>query len=159
MLRGERAPTPVLDRLAEAALVVSVAFPLLLMGGGMILVGLLAVGPRRKDSPELWICLPAGLAILGVFVGIGYWQWWRLPRLTVTRFAFDGAEVVIEAPARGCVTRPVGALRSLTESRGRRGLLGWWVRFDGAGWVFLHGATPNAWQLVDQLRPHVEVAR
>jgi hypothetical protein len=69
------------------------AYPFLLMGGGMTLVGLLAVGPR-KDIPELWICLPAGLALLAVFAGLSYWLWWRLPRLTVTRFAFDGSQVV-----------------------------------------------------------------
>jgi hypothetical protein len=119
--------------------------------GGQVLTGLLAVGPR-KDIPELWICLPAGLALLGVFAGLAYWLWWRLPRLTVTRFAFDGPEVVIETPARGCFTVPARALRSLSESRGRRGLPGWWLRFEGVGAVFLHAGTPNAAQLIQELQ-------
>jgi len=71
VLEGERATTPVRHRVVEAVSVAIHAYPFLLMGGGLIFVGLLAVGPRRKDSPELWICLPAGLALLGVFVGVG----------------------------------------------------------------------------------------
>lgn len=152
VLTGQRATTPVVERAAEALLVVAVAHPLLLMGGGMVFVGLLAIGPR-KDIPELWICLPGGLALIGTFAGIAYWQWCRLPSLTVTRFAFDGSNLVIEAPARGCFTRAVGDLQAVTESRGRRGLLGWWLRFKGVGSVFLHVATPNAGQLVQEVTP------
>ena len=55
MLEGERATTPVHHRVAEAVSVAAHAYPLLLMGGGLTFVGLLAVGPRRKDGPELWI--------------------------------------------------------------------------------------------------------
>lgn len=154
MLEGERATTPVHRRVAEAVFVAAHAYPLLLMGGGLTFVGLLAVGPRRKDSPELWICLPAGLALLGVFAGVGYWLWWRLPQLTITRFALHGSEVMVETPAHGNFVQPVRALRSVTESHGRRGLLGWWLRFDGIGSVFLHSLTPNGLQLVESLRVH-----
>jgi len=144
-----------LERVAEALMLALHAYPFLLMGGGMTFVGLLAVGPR-KDIPELWICLPAGLALLGVFAGLSYWLCWRLPRLTVARFAFYGSEVVIESLARGCFSVPTSALRSVTDFRGRRGLLGWWLRFTGIGSVFLHAATPNAWQLIQELTPHVD---
>ncbi len=156
MLTGERATTPVHLRVAEALAIAAHAYPFLLMGGGLTFVGLLAIGPRRKDSPELWICLPAGLALLGVFAGIGYWLWWRLPRLTITRFAYDGMEVVIETPAYGRSVQPIGALRSVVESRGRRGVLGWWLRFEGGESVFLHSHTPNGWPLVEQLRAHTK---
>lgn len=132
------------------------AYPFLLMGGGLTFVGLLALGPR-KDIAELWICLPAGLTLLGVFAGLSYWVWWRLPRLTVTRFAFDGSEVMIGSLARGCVSVPTSALRSVTESRGRRELLGWWLRFTGIGSVFLHAATPNAWQLIQAITPRADL--
>lgn len=152
MLIGQRATTSAATRLVEAQLLVVFAMPFLLMGGGMVYVGLLALGPR-KDIPELWICLPGGIAILGAFAGIAYWQWWRLPQLTVTRFAWDGANLVVETPARGCITRSVNALRSVTESRGRRGLLGWWLQLDDVGPVFLHAATPNAHQLVHAITP------
>jgi hypothetical protein len=123
------------------------------MGGGLTFVGLLAIGPR-KDIPELWICLPAGLALLAVFAGISYWLWWRLPRLTISRFAFDGAGLVIETLAHGCSVHPLGALLSVTESRSRRRSLGWWLKFEGVGSVFLHALTPNGRQLVKQLRIH-----
>ena len=120
------------------------------MGGGLVFVGLLALGPR-KDVPDLWICLPAGMALLGVFFGVAIWNAWLLPRTTVTKFAFDESELVIETPARGCSTHPISDIRSIRESRGRRRLLGWWLRFDGAGRVFLHADTPNAARLARKL--------
>lgn len=152
MLIGQRSTNAVLEGVAMTLLLAVAAFPFLLMGGMMTLVGLLALGPRRRDIPELWICLPAGLALLGVFAGVGYWLIWGLPRRTITRFAFDGVEMVLVVPAHGCITRPIAALRSVTESHGRRRLLGWWLRFDGARAVFLCVATPNAPQLVDNLK-------
>ncbi len=155
MIAGSRAPTPVWSRIFEAMHLAAHTYPFLLMGGAMTFVGLLAIGPRRRDIAELWICLPAGLALLSVFVGLGYWLWWRQPQLTVTRFAFDGAEILVEAPAYGCFTLPVQDLRSVSESRGRRRLLGWWLLFDSVGSVFLDATTPHAWELLELLNPHV----
>ena len=134
---------------AETLMLAAHASPLLAMGGAMTFVGLLALGPR-KDIHELWICLPAGLALLGVFIGLAYWLLWPKPRLTVVRFAYDGSGLAIEAPARGCFTSLVGDLRSVVEDRGR----GWWLKFEGIGWVYLDAATPNAMQLMQEIRPH-----
>ena len=156
MLTGERAKIPAIQRLAEVVTVAAFASPFLMMGGGLTFVGLLALGPR-KDLPELWVCLPAGLALLGVFAGMSYRLGWRLPRLTVTRFQFDGTKLVIETPARGCVTLPAHAVLSVSEYRVRRRwrgrrLLGWWIRLADVGPVFLDVATSNAGQLVEQLK-------
>jgi hypothetical protein len=148
MLTGQRAPRTFRASVAETLLLAAHAYPFLLMGGAMTLVGLFALGPR-KDIRELWICLPAGLALLGVFVGLAYWLSWRKPRLTITRFACDGSQAAIEAPARGCFTSLVEDLRSVVEERG-----GWWLKFEGIGWVYLDVATPNATQLVQAIRPH-----
>lgn len=152
VISGTRPSTPVWRRIVEAAHLAVHAYPLLLMGGGLCYVGLLAIGPRRKDIFELWIFLPAGLALVGIYVGIGYWLWWRLPRLTLTRFEFDGSELLIEVPSRDPFSVPIRDLSSLTESRGRRRLLGWWLRFDGMSSVFLDVATDNAVSLIDELR-------
>lgn len=132
--------------MAQVLLLGVAAFPFLVMGGGLILVGLLALGPRR-DISELWFCLPAGLALLGAFFGVAVWNVWLLPRRTITRFAFDDFELVIETPARGCSTHPVSDIQSIRESRGRRRVVGWWLRIEGAGSVFLLADTPNGAQL------------
>jgi hypothetical protein len=152
VLTGERVPPTVVGRIAEAVIVVAFMSPFLGMGGGLTLLGVLALGPR-KDIPELWICLPAGIALLLLCGGLLYWALWRVPRRTITRFAFDGSELVFEAPARGCVTRPIGALRSVVEERGRRGggLRGWWLKFEGVAWVYLTRSMPNAESLVGQI--------
>lgn len=152
MLTGQRPTTPVSQRIVEALLLALHAYPFLLMGGAMTFVGLLAIGPR-KDIPELWICLPAGLALLSVFAGQAYWQWWHLPRKTVTRFVFDGSQLFIESPAQGCFAKSIQDLGSVQESRGRRKLLGWWLRFRDDGAVFLHAEMPNARELVQSLYP------
>jgi hypothetical protein len=153
VLTGQRAPRTFIERVVVTLMLAAHAYPLLLMGGAMTFAGLLALGPR-KDIRELWICLPAGLALLGVFLGLAYWLSWRKPRLTITRFAYDGSEVAIEAPARGCFMSLVGDLRSVVEEHGRHGLLGWWLKFEGIGWVYLDAATPNAMQLMQEIRPH-----
>jgi hypothetical protein len=157
VLTGERIPESVLDRVASMVVYLAFMSPFLLMGAGMVLVGGLALGPR-KDIPELWICLPAGLSLLGVFLPILWWAAWRVPALTVTRFALDGAELVVETPARGALTRPVEALRAITEERGPRGrgLRGWWLWFEGAGWVHLTRDTPQAAALVGRLKASLD---
>ena len=151
MLTGQRKPESITVRVIAALQVAAHIYPILMVGIGMTFVGLLALGPR-KDIRELWICLPAGLALLGVFVGFSYWLWWRKPRLTVTRFIFSGSELVIETPGRGCFTVALGDLEPPLESQARRGLLGWWLKFKGYGAVFLDSATPNATSLVEELR-------
>jgi hypothetical protein len=156
VLTGERIPDSAFDRVLRAVVYSAFMAPWLLMGAGSALVGALALGPRT-DIPELWVCLPAGLALLSVFGTLLWWCVWRVPALTVMRFALDGTELVVTTPARGAVACPVGAVRGVTEERGRRGrkLCGWWVRFAGVGSVYLTVDTPQAEALVLRLSAHL----
>jgi hypothetical protein len=155
ILTGQRAAKTFLESVVETLFLTVHVYPFLLMGGALTLAGLLALGPR-KDIRGLWVCLPAGLALLGLFAGVAYYLMWRMPRLTITRFAYDGFEIAIEAPARGCFMSSVDDLRSVAEAHGRSRLLGWWLKFEGVGWVYLDAATPNAAEFVQEIRPYAE---
>jgi hypothetical protein len=156
MLTGQQVPATTIGRLIHAVIYMVFFSPFLLIGGGMLLVGVLALGPR-KDFAELWICLPAGLALLGFIGYFIYQEFWRVPSLTVTRFAFNGDELELAMRARRMVIRPADVVCEITEQRGvrGRGLLGWWLRLDGSGRVYLDRSTSNAEALIDQLRPIV----
>ncbi|MDX2036592.1 MAG: hypothetical protein SFX72_08065 [Isosphaeraceae bacterium] len=153
MLEGERPAESFFDRLLRATVSTAFLAPFLLMGVGMVIVGLLALGPRR-DMPELLICLPAGLALLVLIVGVLWYVAIRIPSLTVERFAFDGAQLAIDLPKRGRFIGAVVPSIEIAEQRGRRGrgLRGWWLRFDEIGWIYLSKDFPNAGELVGLLR-------
>jgi hypothetical protein len=152
MLSGEMAPMGKADRLLQGAIYILFCSPFLLMGGGMFLTGVFALGPR-KDMAELWICLPAGLALLSVFGIILYYIIWRVPSLTVLRFVFDGDEFVAQTPSKHLVIRAKEAIREILEERGQRGrvLIGWWLKIEKHGWIHLERSLPNGEALIDQL--------
>jgi hypothetical protein len=128
MLTAEVGPWTTGERVALAVLALLFASPLLLMGGGMILVGVLALGPRR-DIPDLWICLPAGFALLGALaLAIAlYHALIRVPGRTVTRFCLDGYELVLVTPQLGFLTFPSCQVRRRRACAGRKPK-GWWLR-------------------------------
>jgi hypothetical protein len=155
MLIGENAPSTIAERVVGPALIVAFLTPWFLMGAGMLFVGLLALGPRQGDIPDLWICLPGGVALLLVVGLILFWVFWRMPRQTISYFEFDGGTLTLVTRMYGRVTRPADELREVVEERGRRGrgLRGWWLRFRQDGWVFLRLSTSNAKELVQQIGP------
>ncbi len=154
MIIGEQQPESLAGRLAGSILVVAFVTPWLLIGGGLALVGLLAIGPRKGDISELWLGLPAGGALFSLFVWVLYMHFWRLPRLTISRFEFDGATLAFVTRMYGAVTRPVGELRSVVEDfRRRSGLKGWWLKFQNSGWVYLSRNTSNGEELIRQIGP------
>lgn len=155
MLTGDLRPWAAGEQLALAVLALLFASPLLLMGGGMTLVGVLALGPR-EDIRELWICLPAGVTLLGAIAAALYYALIRVPGLTVTRLCLDGCDLVLETPQFGCLTFPSCHVRSVCEVRRRRARAGrkpkgWWLRIEPVGWVYLDSHTPNAGLLISQL--------
>lgn len=157
MIAGELPPGSRVSSVGGASIVVAFLTPWLIMGGGLTLVGVLAIGPRRTDAAELWICLPAGVALLAGVGFMAYWHFWRVPRQTIAKFEFDGAVLSYHNHRDGAVTLRVAELRSFIEQRGRRSyrLRGWWLKIDGRGWVYLDRYTSNAEELVRQLASHV----
>jgi len=158
MLIGEKGPENIAARVAGHTMLIALLSPWFLMGAGSFLVGLMAVGPRRHDIPELWVCVPTGAALLLVVGLITHWFFWRLPRMTVSSFEYDGSTLVTTSPAQGTVARAIGDLRSVAEDRGRRGsrILGWWLGFEDGGRVYLSQHTSNAVELVRRIVPPVE---
>jgi energy-coupling factor transporter transmembrane protein EcfT len=126
MLVGDEKPATLAGRMCEYVIVFVFLIPWFLMGAGSLLVGLLALGPRRADLAELWICLPAGLALLLLVGVVLYIHFWRTPRLTISHFEFDGSTLKCVTPGNGALSHAVSELRSVVEERGRlgRGLLG-----------------------------------
>jgi hypothetical protein len=153
MLEGERPAESFFDRLLRATVSTAFLAPFLLMGVGMVIVGLLALRPRR-DMPELLICLLAGVALLVLVVGVIWYAAIRIPSITVERFAFDGSQLAVDLPKRGRFVGTVGPSIEIAEQRGRRGrgLRGWWLRFDKIGWIYFSKDLPNAGELVGRLR-------
>jgi hypothetical protein len=129
--------------------------PWAVMSGGLILVGLLALGPR-KDIPELWICLPAGLALSAVLIGLPLWLWRRTPP-GIHRFEYDGSRLAYTVDAGGLAqSRPVGDIATVCEWRSRRrGLLGYRIIFRDGGSVILSRQVKNADELSAALKRSV----
>jgi hypothetical protein len=162
MLTGEYQPEPPLSsgkRLLKVLFLVRLGLFLLpwaLMSGGLILVGALALGPRKKDSPELWICLPAGLALLAVFFGFPLWLWRRLPRW-VQRFEYDGGVLSYAFHAgRPLVSRPVENITEVaTYYLRRQGLAGYRITFRDRSSILLSERVTHADELYAALKQAV----
>lgn len=127
--------------------------PWVLMSGGLILVGILALGPRRNDIPELWICLPAGLALATTLAGVPLWFWWRSPAW-IQRFEYDGRifSYAFNAgqPSRN---RSLQEVASISEyHRRKQGLLGYRITFRDGTCILLSRQVTNADQLYAALR-------
>lgn len=151
MLTGER-PTETRWQILARVLLIRAAFsPLTLMGAGLTWVGVLSLGPR-KDIPELWICLPAGLILLLVIQGIVWWATVSLPRRTVLRFVQDGKDLAFETKAHGSFICSIRYIGEVTEARSRNGRVsGWWIHIKSRGVVFLDAKTTHCRVLLNQL--------
>lgn len=157
MLNGEQ-PNPSVSIRIGRALVVALAFtPLIAL---MLVIAKLAFmdpGPAERRSG-----LEAAVFFFIVYGLMLYIGLWRMTRLTIRRFTLEGGMLEFETPRHGPITRPVTALRSVTEElQGRHGqsLRGWWLWFDGVGSIYLPLDLPNAELLVCQLGPLVGYPR
>jgi hypothetical protein len=128
--------------------------PWALMSGGLILVGILALGPRQKDIPELWICLPAGLALLAALLGVPLWLWRRSPPW-IQRFEYDGEVLAYTLEAeRAIESHPVRDIAAVGDYRCGRGLVGYRITFRDGTSVILGRRVRHA----DQLRAALKEA-
>ncbi len=153
MLTGEKPTENRWQALARVLLIRAVFSPMTLMGVGLTWVGTLSLGPR-KDIPELWICLPAGLILLLVIQGIVWWATISLPRKTIVRFALDGEDLAFETKAHGAFNCLVGDIERVMPARNRKGkVTGWWICPKGRPAVFLDAKTSHCRLLLDQLNP------
>ena len=158
MLTGERPTETRWQILARVLLIRAVFSPLTLMGAGLTWVGVLSLGPR-KDIPELWICLPAGLILLLVIQGIVWWATIWLPRRTIVRFALDGRDLAFETKGHGAFHCPVGEIEKVMQARNRKGkVTGWWIYPKGRATIFLDAETIHCRLLLDQLTKPVDHA-
>lgn len=151
MITGEKQQETCWERIAKALLMRAMLSPLTLMGAGLTFVGVLSLGPR-KDIPELWICLPAGLVLLLVLQGILWWASIWLPRHTILRFVLEGADLTLQTRAHGSFTCSLEDMKEISATRNRRGQIrGWWIHCPVQGWVFMDSQTPNSKTLLDKL--------
>jgi hypothetical protein len=91
-------PQPLLVRVLVVMLARLVLTPWVLMAGGLLYIGIGSL--FRKDWEELRICLPAGIALSLLLVGVPVWLWLRSPHWI---HEFRYAEGVLES-----VTQPGG---------------------------------------------------
>jgi hypothetical protein len=162
MLSGEYQPESPLslgDRILRLMILVRLGLYLLpwaLMSGGLILVGILALGPRKKDIPELWICLPAGLALFAAFLGLPLWLWRRSPPW-IQRFEYDGEILTYALDAgRPVESHPVEDIAAVSDYyRRRQGLVGCQITFRDGTSVILSRRVTHADQLYAALKQAV----
>jgi hypothetical protein len=164
VLSGELQPSPpsLGVRILQFFIIVRVVLlliPWFAIGGGLILVGLMALGPRRKDFPELWICLPAGLALLAVFIGVPLWLWRKLP-IWVQHFEYDGHVLSYTVAAgRPVESRSVADIVEMSGFYQRgRGLVGYRIKFREEKAIIVSRQVANADQLYAALQQAVRAA-
>lgn len=118
MLIGDERPDNSAGRMSMSILFLVFLTPWILMGVGSAVVGLLALGPRKEDLAELWICLPAGAAVLLLVGAVLYSFFWRTPRLTVLHFELDGSTLTYVTRRNGVESCAISEFRSVVEERG-----------------------------------------
>jgi hypothetical protein len=121
--------------------------PFFMLGVMCIMVGLLALDRGDKD---LLVCLPAGVAIIGVMVGAPFLVRWLYP--PIARFEYDGAAFTHwRRWDADPVTHAVHQIKSTFPCTTRRGVWGYMVKFHDRSRVFVNRAMPNAEALYRQL--------
>jgi hypothetical protein len=150
-MKGFKEPGSRVGNALFAILVLAMLTPWILMALGTCVVGLSALGPRRDEFRGLWFCLPGGLFMLSLIGYFQYWAFWHHPGQQVKRFEFDGEMLTLVTRKYGEVCRPAKDLRSVVDQRSRN-WNGWWLKFEGLGWLFLTRDTLNAEELVRYLR-------
>jgi hypothetical protein len=152
MLEGQKAPAGPAQTLLTAAVLLLFLAPWFAIGGGMSVVGALALGPR-PDIADLWMLLPTGLFLVGFAAYFVYRTVYEIPRRTVTAFRYAGAVLEYHTAEPGSpFTRRASDLASIRPivARGAR-LRGHVLRFRDGRRAYLWRDMPNLGELVARL--------
>ena len=127
--------------------------PLLVLGGFLLYQALAMI----EQNPKAWI-IPAMSAAFGVFfVGLWFYViWWGfwVPSVTCYRFALIGNQLEIRTRKHGAKIIKVGDILTCKKRIAKRSLygvervLGWWLRSQAMGWVYLNERTSNSHNLI-----------
>lgn len=118
----------------------ALAAPWLLLAAGLIAFGAVAAADPRRWG-ELWVCLPAGLALAAAIGWFAAQVYWVRPRSTISAWEFDGETLRFETPA-GRFEQPAAEIRSISGGRRRcctrkRKRVVWQLTFRDGTWALL----------------------
>jgi hypothetical protein len=129
----------------------------LLVIGGFLLYKALAMIAQNPNS----LIIPAMSAVFGVlFVGLWFYViWWGfwVPSVTCYRFALIGNQLEIRTRKHGAKIVRVGDILTCKKRLARRSvfsnerILGWWLRSQTIGWVYLDERTSNSRDLISRI--------
>lgn len=134
--------------------------PLLVIGGFLLYQALAMI----EQTPKAWI-IPLMSAAFGAFF-VGLWLyviWWGfwVPTVTCSRFALTGNQLEIRTRKHGARIIKIGDIVACKKRLAKRSLygaeriLGWWLRSQAMGWVYLDSRTSNSHNLIS----HIPAAR
>jgi hypothetical protein len=142
-------PQPLLVRVLILMLARLVLTPWVLMAGGLLFVGIGSL--FRKDWEELRICLPAGIALSSLLVGVPLWLWLRSPRW-IHEFRYtEGLLKYVTKPGALPVIKAVAEIAKVSEVRKGR-VEGYLICFRDGERIALSRRMPNADKLYSALQ-------
>lgn len=119
--------------------------PLLAIGGASLQMAI-----ERDGTPALALTV-VGCCLLGLW-GFLLWLMRARMRAEVVWFSLDDEHLRIQTVGRGELRVSVADVLKCQRNTGRQsGLLGWWVRFRQAGWVYLPKDNSSAARLAERL--------
>ncbi len=151
-IAGECQRAPFALRILITVVTVIFMLPWIAMGIGMILAGIRAIR-QPAAAPGMAIGLPAGILLVCLIFGLGYYLTFVLPCRIVRRFEFDGIHLYFETMKGQTEWVATGSIRDVIELRHRRGggLRGWRVRFFDRPEIELSASTTNSLKLVTEI--------
>jgi hypothetical protein len=134
--------------------------PLLFIGGVIVSYAVSLLQQNAKSWPIALLIVPFGITLIGTWI----YQVWRIgfviPSITISNVILKDRRLEIRTPRHGTIqleTRNVVACRVSTGKQGR--LLGWWLRFEHYGWLYLPNQDENARRLIERIESNLEERR
>lgn len=131
--------------------------PLLFMGGVILSHAFSLLQQNARSWPLALLIGSFGVTLIGTW----FYQVWRIgfliPRITISNVILKDRRLEVRTPRHGTIqleTRNVIACRVSTGKQGK--LLGWWLRFENYGWLYLPNQDANARRLIERIESHLE---